>query len=657
MCGLTGFLNRGGAASDGAKLRASADRLTHRGPDAAGYWFGTGVGLGHRRLSIIDLAGGDQPLGNEDGRIQVVFNGEIYNYRELKRELEGKGHQFRTQSDTEVLVHLYEELGERLVERLRGMFAFAIWDERQQQLLLGRDHVGQKPLYYSHHAGRFLFASEIKAILAFGDIDRTLDDEALEDYLTFGVIPGEKSIFRHIRKLPPAHTLTISQASFEPCLRRYWRLEGEPDESLTEAEWLRRLDQKLWETVQAHKIADVPVGAFLSGGIDSSTIVASLQQARGEPLKTFSMGFPDRRFSELPQARVVADFLKTDHFEQVVTPDAVDTLASLVKIYDEPFADSSAIPTLAVARLAREHVKVVVSGDGGDEAFGGYSRYGHDLREGAVRSRLPVWFRNHLLASAGRIWPKADWLPRPLRAKTLLTNLSLEAPAAYANTISICRPDLRRKLLNPDRKHQLAGYRPEDRVGASFRRGHDLLESMLLTDVELLLPDDFLVKVDRASMAVGLEVRPPLVDYQFLELAMRIPSRLKIRRGESKAIFKSLARQKLPQEIIDRPKQGFEIPIDAWLRGPLRPLVEGNLLSESSRVSDVINQSTVRTLYRQHCAGIGRHGGVLWSLLVLAEWIEAEASHAGTHAAWNAPLTHLPCPGVFSSRNHRETLS
>ena len=361
----------------------------------------SGVGLGHRRLSIIDLAGGDQPIGNEDGRVQVVFNGEIYNYRELKRELEGKGHRFSTNSDTEVLVHLYEEMGERLVERLRGMFAFAIWDDRRKELLLGRDRVGQKPVYYYHHKGRFLFGSEIKAILAFGDVDRSLDYEALEDYLTFGVIPGERSIFRHIRKLPPAHTLRVRQEDFRVSLRRYWQLEGEPDESRTEAEWLEAIDGKLAETVKAHQIADVPVGAFLSGGLDSSAIVASMQHAVGEPLKTFSMGFQDRRFSELPYARKVAEYLKTDHYEDVVTPEAVESLTALTQFYDEPFADSSAIPTMAVARLAREHVKVVVSGDGGDEAFGGYTRYAHDLREGAIRGRLPAWFRKMPLVTSG----------------------------------------------------------------------------------------------------------------------------------------------------------------------------------------------------------------------------------------------------------------
>jgi asparagine synthase (glutamine-hydrolysing) len=629
MCGLTGFLEPlASAGSTEWDIQQSADSIAHRGPDAAGYWLGQGIGLGHRRLSIIDLSGGDQPIGNENGQVQVVFNGEIYNYRELMRELEQKGHRFATKSDTEVLVHLYEEMGERLVERLRGMFAFAIWDDRRKSLLLARDHIGQKPLYYSYSPHRLLFGSEIKAILAYGDVDRTLDVLALEDYLTYGVIPGERSIFQHIRKLPPAHTLSIRQDGFQISLKRYWRLEGEPDSSRTEADWLEVIDEKLQETVKAHQIADVPVGAFLSGGLDSSTIVASMQQAVGEPLKTFSMGFQERQFSELPYARNVADHLKTEHYDAVVTPDAVESLSALTRFYDEPFADSSAIPTMAVAQLAREHVKVVVSGDGGDEAFGGYARYGHDLREGAIRRRLPAWFRHRLLKPLSQVWPKADWLPRPLRAKTLLTNLSLEPAAAYANTISICRPELREQLLHPDIQKQIAGYQPEDFVRDPFHRGHDLLQSMVLCDVELLLPDDFLVKVDRASMAVGLEVRPPLVDHEFLEMAIRIPSKFKIRAGESKAVFKALARQKLPAETIDRPKQGFEIPVDRWLKGPLRPFVEDRLLSDSAPIANLIHPPVVRSMYRNHLSGTGRHGASLWSLLVLAEWLEVYSTYS-----------------------------
>lgn len=633
MCGISGYLEFASASRiERASLEAMSFTLNHRGPDSAGQWIGAGIGLAHRRLSIIDLAGGDQPIGNEDGRVQVVFNGEIYNYLGLKRELEGKGHRFSTSSDTEVLVHLYEEMGERLVERLRGMFAFAIWDDRRKQLLLGRDHIGQKPLYYYHRGGEFLFGSEIKAILAFDSVDRTLDYEAIEDYLTFGVIPGEKSIFRHIRKLPPAHTLMIRQQTFDASLLRYWRLEGEPDESRTEADWLKIIDEKLQETVKAHQIADVPVGAFLSGGLDSSTIVASMQQEIGQPLKTFSIGFEDQRFSELPYARKVSNHLETEHYEDVVTPDAVESLQALIQCYDEPFADSSAIPTIAVARLAREHVKVVISGDGGDEAFGGYTRYAHDLREGAIRGRLPVWFRKNIISPMGQLWPKADWLPRPLRAKTMLTNLALDPAAAYANTISICRLDLRRELLTGDLRRELHGYRPEDRLRPAFERGHDLLQSMLLCDVEMLLPDDFLVKVDRASMSVGLEARPPLVDHEFLEMAIRIPSRFKIQGGESKAIFKKLARRKLPAETIDRPKKGFEIPIDSWLKGPLRPLVEDALLSEDSPVADVIDLAVVNSMYRRHQSGVGRHGAVLWSLLVLAEWMREYSTPAESRA-------------------------
>ena len=390
MCGIAGLLSvEAESPIDRDRLVAMGDALSHRGPDAAGYWTGRGIGLAHRRLSIIDLDGGNQPIGNEDGTLQVVFNGEIYNYRELRRELEGRGHRFATESDTEVLVHLYEEHGERLVDRLRGMFAFALWDDRERRLLLARDRVGLKPLYYYRDNHQLLFASEIKSILAHGQVDRAIDLEAIEDYLTFGIIPGERSIFRRIRKLPPANTLVVTPDTLHSSSpRRYWQLSATVDEVRSLSEWLEELHEKFRETVAAHRIADVPVGAFLSGGLDSSAVVAEMAAA-SDGFKTFSIGFEEQSYSELPYARQTAERYGAEHFEQIVTADAATALDDLVACYDEPFADSSAIPTLAVSRLAREHVKVVVSGDGGDEAFGGYSRYAHDLREDALAAGFP----------------------------------------------------------------------------------------------------------------------------------------------------------------------------------------------------------------------------------------------------------------------------
>ena len=635
MCGIGGviYANTKRLVAP-STLKAMGDAIAHRGPDAEGFWIGAGVGLGHRRLSIIDLAGGDQPMGNEDGSIQVVFNGEIYNFQQLRNELLAKGHRFRTRSDTEVLVHLYEEAGEQLVERLRGMFAFAIWDGRSRKLLLARDRVGLKPLYYYRDSEKMLFGSEIKAILAHPDVDRTIDPVAIEDYLAYGMIPGEHSIFRNVRKLPPGHTLVVDQDAFSCHSRRYWQLQTEVDDGRTLEDWLDALEDKITETIKAHMIADVPVGAFLSGGLDSSLVVAAVSEAGGEPVQTFSIGFHEKKFSELPYAREVAARFGTKHVEEFVTPKAAESVERLVRFYDEPFADSSAIPTMCVSEVARRHVKVVLSGDGGDEAFGGYSRYAHDLGEAAVRRWIPRWMRRCLLAPIARGWPKADWLPRVLRAKTTLTNLSLDPASAYARSLAICSPEIRRRLMAADVWARLDGYRPEDIVRQSYGDVNgDALRGMIAADVAMLLPDDFLTKVDRASMAVGLEVRPPFVDHEFLELASRIPSKWKIRNGQKKWILKQLVQDRLPDSVVWRRKQGFEIPVDQWLREPLRELFEESVLSRSSPVATYINQRTAAELYRQHRARTGRHGSLLWALLVLGCWMKQYEGPVGASQA------------------------
>jgi asparagine synthase (glutamine-hydrolysing) len=557
------------------------------------------------------------------GRATITFNGEIYNYRELKRELEGKGHRFATSSDTEVLVHLYEECGERLVERLRGMFAFALWDGPRRRLLLARDRLGIKPLYFLRDNGRLLFASELKAILAAGEVPRELDVASLEDYLTLGVVSGTRTIFRGIEKLAPAHTLSIDGDHWNSSPRCYWRLEFVADESRSADDWQSAVRAKLDETVERHLIADVPVGAFLSGGIDSSVITALAAGKTREPIQTFSIGFREDRFNELPYAQQTAEKYGTRHTEEIVTADAAELLDDLCWYYDEPFADSSAIPTMLVSRLAAQHVKVVLSGDGGDEAFGGYARYPHDLREAAIRHQLPQWLRQRLLAPLGRAWPKADWMPRWLRAKTTLTNLAADADAAYANTLSICRPPLRRELLAADVAHSLNGHQSERLMrDAYLHQPGDPLSRMIATDVATLLPDDFLVKVDRASMAYGLEVRPPLLDHELLELAARIPSNLKIRSRQTKWILKQACRDLLPADVLMRPKRGFEIPVDRWLRGELAPMFRDLVLATRGPAADLLDRRRVASLFEDHRRGRGHHGAVLWSLLVLCTWAD-----------------------------------
>jgi asparagine synthase (glutamine-hydrolysing) len=604
------------------------DAIAHRGPDQDGYCQFPGVGLVHRRLSIIDLEGGVQPVANEDSTVHVIFNGEIYNYRELRRDLVRDGHRFKTQTDTEVLVHLYEEMGDRLVERLRGMFAFAIWDSRRQRLLLARDRIGIKPLYYFRDQEKVVFGSELKAILVDPAVPRIVDPGAIEEYLTFGQVGGDRSIFSGIQKLPAGHVLAVSGDLWSSKPTRYWALRMEPDDSRSTADWLTAVDEKLTETVAAHRIADVPVGAFLSGGLDSSAIALKCAEAGGS-LHTFSIGFVEERFDELKYARRVAQRLGSIHAEEIITPQAAQSLEQLVECFDEPFADVSAVPMLALSRMAKRSVKVVLSGDGGDEAFGGYRRYPHDVREAGLRNRLPTWAQRAILAPLAAAWPKADRLPRFLRLKTALTNLSLSSAAAYANTLAVCRQPLRRELFQPDFLQLLNGHRPERLIEAAYGSvADDPLANMIEADIAYLLPDDFLTKVDRASMACGLEVRPPLVDHELLELTACMPSNLKLRDGNTKWLLKELFRPRLSAGIVDRPKQGFEFPVDDWLRGPLRPICEDILLSPSGPLSSFFNLATIRRLHSAHCSGNGRHGRQLWSLLVLGAWLDRYATHA-----------------------------
>ncbi|MBL9090981.1 MAG: asparagine synthase (glutamine-hydrolyzing) [Planctomycetaceae bacterium] len=621
MCGIAGILFRDAARPVAVEtLHRLGDAIRHRGPDDDGYFVAPGIGLVHRRLAIIDLDGGRQPIGNEDDSMQVVFNGEIYNFPELRRDLQSRGHVFRTQTDTEVLVHLYEECGERLVEKLRGMFALAIWDGRRKRLFLARDRVGIKPLYFYRDAEKFIFASELKGILAVDGVDRSIHAPAVDDYLAYGFVPGESSIFSRIEKLPPAHRLSVSAERLQETPRRYWELGTAVATPSAESDWERSVRDKVAETIRVHRLADVPVGTFLSGGIDSGIVTASLARSSSDAVRTFSIGFPDPRFNELPTARLVARRYRCDHHEEICDLQAGECLEELSQVFDEPFADSSAVPTLLLSRLAARHVKVVLSGDGGDEAFAGYSRYAHDLREHAWRRRFPRWFRRSVLGSLGSLWPKADWAPRPLRLKTFLENLALEPGAAYANTLAACRASLRRRLCAP-LADSLNNHRPEQRFADAFR-GTDVLHGMIGVDVRYHLPDDYLTKVDRASMAYGLEVRPPFVDHELLELVWQIPAGLKILGSDKKRVLKRAFAEDLPPEVLRKPKQGFEVPIDAWLRGPLRDRFESLVLAPKARVGEFIDPSVAASLYRRHLRGVGRHGQVLWSLLVLASWSE-----------------------------------
>ncbi len=640
MCGIAGVLYADShRCADRNVLQQMGDAIAHRGPDGEGFFRSNNVGLIHRRLAIIDLVGGDQPIANEDESVQVVFNGEIYNYPELRQQLESRGHVFRTNSDTEVLVHLYEDFGKDLVKHLRGMFAFALWDARQRKLMLARDHLGQKPLYIYRDDEKLLFGSELKAILAHPNVDRSISSEAVEDYMTFGVVAGERCIFKRVQKLPAAHTITLDAGTLYSPAQRYWRLSFDNEVQASDDEWKERISDMIRESVSAHLIADVPVGAFLSGGLDSSAIVASLADVTTEPVQTFSIGFQEKAFSELPYAAAVAEHFGTDHHEQIVTPDAVRDLDDLCFFYDEPFADASAIPTMAVARMASQHVKVCLSGDGGDEAFGGYARYSHDLTEAQIRDRIPTWFRKLALRPLSVAWPKFDWLPRPLRLKTFLQNVSSDPAVAYANTISACRAGMRSQLWNPTFGDSVRNYHPEAFVEEAFLSGHrDALSGMLAADTNFLLPDDFLTKVDRASMACGLEVRPPLIDVPLMELAASMPSHLKVRDGSKKWILKELFEARLPDQLVRRKKQGFELPTDDWLRGPLKSQVQDIILNPSAPIAQYVSTVQATKMYRSHCNHSGRFGQILWSLLVFGRWLDTYGA-TGTVTTSQLPPT------------------
>jgi asparagine synthase (glutamine-hydrolysing) len=621
MCGIAGmFRTEPGAHACPEILERMTAVLRHRGPDEASHHVDGPVGLGHRRLSIIDVAGGSQPIFSDDRTRAIIFNGEIYNFRILRRALERSGHVFRTQSDTEVILRAYEEYGEKCVDRLRGMFAFAIWDSGQRRLFLARDRIGIKPLYYAWDGRTFLFASEIKGILEYPNVDRRLDPAALDDYLTYQYVPSPKSIFAAIRKLRAGHVLTVSEGGISE--RPYWDLDFAPDRGLTLADHAERLGTLIRESVESHLVSEVPIGAFLSGGIDSTAVVAAMAEILDRPVTTASIGFRDAAYDELQYARLAARRYRTDAYEKVVDPDAARVLDPLVWHYDEPFADSSMIPTYYVSQVARERVTVCLSGDGGDENFAGYRRYRFDALENRIRRWIPAPIRRGLIGPLGGLYPKADWLPRPLRAKTLLTNLSVGPEDAYIRTMTLFSPELRNRLYTSAGRAAVSGYDSRSVLLEHFERtrGWDPLSRAQYVDVKTYLTDDILAKVDRASMAHSLEVRVPILDHEVMEFAATIPARHKLHGREGKYVFKRALRGRVPDEILDRPKMGFSVPLARWFRRELKGYFEERALSSGSFVGELFDPTTIRTLWSRHQSGRSDYAHHLWALLVLECW-------------------------------------
>jgi asparagine synthase (glutamine-hydrolysing) len=641
MCGIVGVWDSRGTRSFARELLLRMNESQHhRGPDETGTHLAPGIALGHKRLAIIDLATGQQPLFNEDRSVVVVYNGEIYNYRELIPVLAALGHRFRTRSDTEVVVHAWEAWGEACVERFRGMFAFALWDRNRSTLFLARDRLGVKPLHYAFLPnGELAFGSELKALLAHPAFRRDIDPCAIEEYFALGYVADPRTIFAGARKLPPAHTLTVVRGEREPMPRQYWDPRFTLDRRITPDDAVAELGARLDESVRLRLISEVPLGAFLSGGVDSSAVVSSMAGASSEPVNTCSIAFDDPAFDESRYAQQVANRYATCHFVDRVESDDFGLVDELARIYDEPYADSSAIPTYRVCQLARRHVTVALSGDGGDENFGGYRRYRLHMAEERMRRIVPLGLRRPMFGLLGQMYPKADWAPRYLRAKTTFEALGRDSVEAYFHGMSIFRDGMRRALFTPAFRARLGGYNAVEvfRRHAQNAQTDDPLALVQYLDLKTYLVGDINTKVDRASMAHSLEVREPLMDHPLVEWLASLPSSLKVRGLEGKWLLKKAMEPRLPRDVLYRPKMGFAVPLPRWIRCPLSAREEVALTGERLLATGVFNASYLREIMQAHLSGVRDYSAPIWTLLMfdafLRNVVDASAEQALERAA------------------------
>lgn len=614
MCGIAGFAGVPlGQAESADRIRSMCDAIRHRGPDSAGYFVADGIAMGMRRLSIIDVGGGQQPISNEDDSVTVVFNGEIYNHHELRRELESRGHRFRTHSDTEVLVHLYEDLGSAMVPRLHGMFAFSIWDGRRKTLLIARDHTGMKPLSYLDTGSSLVYGSELRSLWTFHPGRLRVDADTVMRYLAFGYVPEPYSIFAGVKKLPPGHLLTWS-AGQAPRVERYWSAPvAEPDIAKRDVrELVETLRERLDFAVGSHLESEVPLGAFLSGGLDSSTVVALMCRRAAGRVKTFSIGFAESEFDESAAARAVARELGTQHTELIVKPDVEAMFEAVAAMFDEPFADSSAIPTFLVSQLARQAVTVALSGDGGDELFGGYTRYSRTLSGGAGAG--PLWGK--ILTAA------ALCLPHFAPGRGRLLDAGRSRWGRYAATVvQPVRLDEGGVALpaNPSGQRHIEAQLAEH-IAAQV--GEDFAASMMRVDLQTYLPGDILTKVDRTSMAVSLEARVPFLDFDLVDFALRLPGSMRVTANETKRLFRKAIAGIVPTAVQSRPKMGFSIPLEIWFRHQLRHRVEA-LRQPSLDLREFVDVPAVNRLVFEHVIGRRDHSVMLWRLIVLDNWLAA----------------------------------
>ena len=621
MCGIAGIFHCGTVKPvDPVRVERMCDALAHRGPDGAGVWTAPGVGLGHRRLSVIDVAGSPQPMHSADGRAVLVFNGEIYNFRELRRELEGEGAQFRTGGDSEAILAAWQRWGVDCLERMHGMFAFAIYDLDRRELFLARDRLGVKPLFMAELSdGSLAFASELKGLLVHPLLRREADPQALEDYLAWGYVPDHRSFVKGVEKLPAGHFRLLKHDRAPEPPRQWWDVSFAGRHKGSTEDVSAQLLHRLREAVSSRMVADVPLGAFLSGGVDSSSVVALMSEASAEPVRTCSIGFDVAALDESAYAQQVAERFGTEHRSRRVDPDDFELVDRLATMFDEPFADASALPTLRVCELARETVTVALSGDGADEAMAGYRRQVFHHREEQARAVLPSAIRGPLFGALGRAWPKADWAPRPLRAKSTFQSLAEDGTRGYARALSVIDAEGRERLYSDAFLRRLDGYRAEQPLVELMRNApaRSGLDRAQYADLKFWLPGDILTKVDRTSMDVSLEAREPLLDHRLVEFAAMLPHRMRIRRSQGKWLLKRTMERYLPEEVLYRPKQGFVTPLAQWFRGPLAGAARSIASSAGLAQTGWFDPARLQKIADAHISGGSDYGRLLWQLLML----------------------------------------
>ena len=622
MCGIVGIVRNGKQSVDQALVSRMCEAIRHRGPDEDGFFFNNHVGLGMRRLAIIDLSSGQQPIHNQDRSAWIVFNGEIYNYLELREKLEKLGHKFYTNSDTEAVIHAYDQYGSDCPKHLRGMFAFAIWNESTEELFLARDRVGKKPILYAQVNGDFVFGSEFTALLLHPSITREVDTVAIDHYMSFMCVPAPMTAYKAIRKLEPGHSLRLRKGEIK--IEQYWRPDFTKKVAISEREAGEQAIKILRDAVKVRLMSEVPLGAFLSGGIDSSAVVALMSEESSEPVKTFSIGFEEQDFSELHHARRIAEHVGADHHEFIVKPDALEVLPLLVEHYGEPYADSSAIPTYYVARETRKHVTVALNGDGGDESFAGYERYAA-MRLAERYHRIPALLREGVVQQAIALIPSSETKRSRARdVKRFIEAASLPKVERYLRWVSVFNTDAKQDLYSNNFANETESSSVKKLLDPWFVRanGTGIIDATLEADIMTYLPNDLLVKVDIATMAVSLEARSPFLDHHVIEFAASLPENLKLRGLTTKYLLKRVLKKLLPAENLDRRKMGFGVPIGHWFRGQLQPFLRETLLSEKSLKRELFKPEVVKQMVELHTRGERDHSHQLWTLLMLELWFQ-----------------------------------